>query len=87
MGVLPGIFDGFTKHYLVSKPVQTEDSCIECGRCSEICPADAIIMKGRKIIFDYDKCIRCYCCQEICPQNSIQFHRGLLVKILNRFRR
>jgi len=87
MGVLPGIFDGFTKHYLVSKPVQTENSCIECGRCSEICPADAIIMEGRKIIFDYDKCIRCYCCQEICPQNSIQFHRGLLVKILNRFRR
>lgn len=87
LGVLPGMFDGFTKRFLVSRPIQIEDTCLGCGQCSEICPAEAIQLDKKKIAFDYDRCIRCYCCQEICPQDSIQFHKGVLVRILNRFHR
>jgi ferredoxin len=87
LGLLPGMFGWFTKRFLVSKPVQEETACLGCRECAEICPAEAIQLKAKKLTFDYDRCIRCYCCQEVCPQNSIQFHRGLLVRLLNRFNR
>lgn len=87
MGVLPGMFEWFTKRYLISKPIQVGNSCSSCGQCSEICPAEAIQLGTKKITFDYDQCIRCYCCQEICQQDSIDFHKGLLVRLLNRFNR
>jgi uncharacterized protein (DUF362 family)/Pyruvate/2-oxoacid:ferredoxin oxidoreductase delta subunit len=87
LGVLPGVFDWFTKRFLVSKPVQEEAQCAGCGECAEICPAEAIQLKAKQLTFDYDRCIRCFCCQEVCPQDSIRFHRGLLVRLLSRFNR
>ena len=87
LGVLPGMFGWFTKRFLVSKPVQEERECAGCGECAEICPAEAIQLKAKKLAFDYDRCIRCYCCQEVCPQDAIRFHRGLLVRLLSRFNR
>ena len=87
MRALPYIFDWFTKRYLISKPIQVGNSCIDCGQCSKICPAEAVQPRTGKISFDYDRCIRCYCCQEICPQHSIDFHKGILVRLLNRLNR
>ena len=85
--ILPGIFDGFAKRYLISKPVQDPGTCAGCGECVEACPADAIELEQRRLHFDYDACIRCYCCQEICPRGAIGFKKGLLLKVLNRFHR
>ena len=85
--VLPGMFDWFSKRFLVSKPVCDQSLCIGCGQCAEICPADAIRPESENVIFDYERCIRCYCCQEICPENAIQFHKGLLVRLLNHMNR
>jgi len=87
LGVLPGTFDGFTKRFLVSKPVRDDNSCIDCGQCAQICPAEAIQRETNKHTFDYGRCIRCYCCQEICPQDAIRFRKGLLVRLLNLFNR
>ena len=87
LGLLPGMFEGFTKRFLVSKPIQEGNSCTECGECEELCPAEAIQLGAKKIDFDYDRCIRCYCCQEICPKGAIHFRRGMIVRLLNRFNR
>lgn len=80
---IPAILDGFTKRYLVSKPVQARGLCAACGQCVEICPVKAVELGEGRIFFDYVTCIRCYCCQEVCPKNAIHFERGLLVKALN----
>jgi len=85
--ILPGLFDWFTRRFLVSKPVHRGENCIGCGQCAQVCPADAVEVNGRKVRFHYDGCIRCYCCQEICPENAICFRKGMLVRILNRFNR
>jgi uncharacterized protein (DUF362 family)/ferredoxin len=85
--VLPNVFDWFAKRYLASKPVQERDTCVGCGQCAEICPAEAIELGQRKIDFDYDRCIRCYCCQEVCPRDAIQFKKGLIMRLLHRFGR
>ena len=87
LAVLPGIFNWFTKRYLVSKPVHKEKSCTDCGQCMQICPAGAIKVEAGKGTFFYERCIRCYCCQEICPGDAIHFKRGTLVRLLSRFNR
>ena len=85
--MLPGTFEWFTRRYLVSKPVHRGEACIGCGRCREICPADAVTCEGTRVEFDYDRCIRCYCCQEICPEDAIGFRKGLLLRVLQAFGR
>jgi len=87
LDLLPGVFDWFTKRFLVSKPIHERSLCTGCEKCRQICPANAIQVRDRKIMFDYGKCIRCYCCQEICPEDAIAFHKGMLVRLLNRFNR
>jgi uncharacterized protein (DUF362 family)/Pyruvate/2-oxoacid:ferredoxin oxidoreductase delta subunit len=87
MDVLPGPLSWFTRHFLVSKPVQNPSLCEACGKCAKICPAQALVLRKKEASFNYDNCIRCYCCQEVCPAGAISFKTGLLVKLLNRLGR
>jgi uncharacterized protein (DUF362 family)/ferredoxin len=87
LGVLPDMFSGFARRFLVSRPIHKKDSCVGCGQCTQICPAKAIEQEEKRITFDYDRCIRCYCCQEICPEDAIHFRKGWIVSVLNRFNR
>lgn len=48
-----------------------EVACIACGVCEEVCPVDAISIKGNLARIDYDKCINCHICQIKCPTNAI----------------
>jgi uncharacterized protein (DUF362 family)/Pyruvate/2-oxoacid:ferredoxin oxidoreductase delta subunit len=52
------------------RPMVTE-KCIACGDCEEICPKDAIQIKGERATVDDSKCIRCFCCHEVCPEKAI----------------
>ncbi len=45
--------------------------CIACGRCADICPADAIRI-DQVARFDHAKCIGCAECITICPEGAIQ---------------
>jgi uncharacterized Fe-S center protein len=45
--------------------------CIACGRCAEICPADAISVE-KVARFDHQACIGCAECIVICPEGAIQ---------------
>ena len=67
--------------YVSSRPVISL-KCINCNRCVDNCPVNAI-SKGLKIpVIDYDKCIRCYCCSEICPSKAIVSKSTLFGKML-----
>ena len=55
-----------------------------CGKCREVCPADAIVMRGGKPRIHRKKCIRCFCCQEFCPKSALVVHRTAAAKLLNR---
>jgi len=87
LGVLPRMFEGVTRRFLVSKPILNEKACEGCGECAQLCPAEAMQLEAKKIHFDYERCIRCYCCQEICAKDAIHFQKGLLVRLLSRFNR
>ena len=52
-------------------PVPIEQ-CTACEQCLEICPKNAISIKGNIAVINYSKCIKCYCCHEICPFDAIK---------------
>lgn len=84
MRLLPSI--PFLDRLMTSKPVHIPELCIGCGRCAEICPADALKHENRHLRFDYGKCIRCYCCHEMCPVKAIKFRESMLVRLVNMVR-
>ncbi len=53
-------------------PTFLHDRCIRCKKCINICPADALKLKNKKIVIDEEKCVRCYCCHEVCPAKAIK---------------
>lgn len=56
------------------KPTPSEEDCIACGACAQVCPARAIEIKEnldkkpatREVIWHYDICIFCGQCERLC---------------------
>lgn len=69
---LPGIVRGLLKNVFIKKPKLKKDICKGCGVCTHVCPAGALSVDEKAVLFDYKKCIRCYCCQEMCPEGAIK---------------
>jgi uncharacterized protein (DUF362 family)/Pyruvate/2-oxoacid:ferredoxin oxidoreductase delta subunit len=63
------------------RPQVESAECIGCGRCVEVCPAEAI-RSGKPPLFDWHRCIGCFCCAEICPQGAITSHRNWIARLL-----
>jgi ferredoxin len=53
------------------RPVLGTIKCAACGKCVEVCPAKAIVIKNKKAAIDRNRCIRCFCCQEFCPVGAM----------------
>ncbi len=53
-----------------------KNACINCFRCSHICPANAIQMYIRENKYypgiDYTKCILCHFCVDSCPTSALK---------------
>jgi ferredoxin len=55
------------KEYNIDK-----SSCISCGECIEVCPADAIEYNSDgKAVIDQSKCKSCGDCVNVCPEGAI----------------
>ena len=87
LDIIPGFLDGFTRRFLVSRPMADPKLCISCGECARICPERAVSFVKGPALFDHGRCIRCYCCHEVCPEDAISFRKGLLVRLLQRIGR
>jgi ferredoxin len=47
-------------------------SCSGCGRCVEVCSADAISGEAKKThVIDAEKCTRCGACRSVCPSEAV----------------
>ena len=53
----------------ISKAQINYEKCIECGKCDEICPHNAIKYHKVKRM----KCIGCGRCAKVCPQSAISY--------------
>jgi uncharacterized protein (DUF362 family)/Pyruvate/2-oxoacid:ferredoxin oxidoreductase delta subunit len=64
------------------RPLPVAGLCTACGRCAQVCPAEAITIEAGVATVDMKKCQRCYCCHELCEQDAIELERPLLMKML-----
>ena len=55
-----------------SYPVYTNNSCTYCGACAEVCPFQAIVVKGRSWNYNEEKCFGCDACVDVCPSDALQ---------------
>ena len=46
-------------------------SCNSCGKCSEVCPYNAIDNSGDKPVIIQSKCVGCGKCSDVCPKDAI----------------
>lgn len=56
-----------------------ENSCIGCGRCTEICPGNLLHLNAvhRAEISAPEDCWGCTACLKSCPAEAIRFFLGL----------
>ena len=46
------------------------EKCDACGSCVEVCPVEAIELKGKAVI-NAEECIDCGTCVDECPNEAI----------------
>jgi uncharacterized protein (DUF362 family)/Pyruvate/2-oxoacid:ferredoxin oxidoreductase delta subunit len=80
----PRLSHGLLRRHLLRRPVVDSPLCRLCGKCAEICPANAVTSGGDALLFNYDRCIRCYCCIEICPHGALHTEETLPGRVLRR---
>jgi len=55
----------------------TDEKCIGCGRCEEVCPHRVFSVRDEKArIVDRDACIECGACARNCPAEAIEVEAG-----------
>lgn len=59
-------------HADVKPSLQRIEDCKGCGRCAEVCPADAITMEVDIPVFDEQKCEGCAECIAFCPNGALR---------------
>jgi len=56
----------------------TNERCIGCGRCAEVCPHGVFILPdGKAQITEKDLCIECGACARNCPVQAIAVKAGV----------
>ena len=67
------------------RPEIAADKCKSCGKCTAVCPANAILMQNNKIqAVDTGKCTFCWECENVCSANAIQFSKEYRMGVMTR---
>ncbi len=72
-GAVHSVFDRFIVN---SKGFHTDNKCVLCGKCENVCPFNNIKVKG-KVVWGQD-CTHCCSCIAQCPTQAIQYKKATL---------
>ena len=51
--------------------VRAEDGCTGCEACTSVCPADALELRDRNLVFKPAECVACGECVRVCPEDVL----------------
>jgi ferredoxin len=57
--------------------IHSDEKCIKCGTCSDICQFKAIKVSGGRRLYDRNICMGCELCVEHCPEGAIILYRDM----------
>jgi Fe-S-cluster-containing hydrogenase component 2 len=61
----------------------TDEKCVGCRRCVNVCPSGALEMDGRLAVLEEPKCVGCFKCVEACsPYDAISIKRDPNPRVL-----
>ena len=81
--IVPGWVASILSFLLRTRPSVKKNTCVKCGKCSEVCPADAVAYSSSGYpVFNVDICVRCFCCAERCPKSAIVEKKNWLARYL-----
>lgn len=64
------------------------DVCTHCGKCANVCRANALTMVDKKLVWDEKKCVNCGKCAQVCPSEAMTEEvRGIAVYLGGRMGR
>lgn len=69
---------------IAPRPTLKKGLCIACGKCEQMCPAKAIVIRHKQPKIDRSKCIGCFCCQEFCPKGALEAGRPPIARLLSK---
>ncbi|MEG1790593.1 MAG: DUF362 domain-containing protein [Oscillospiraceae bacterium] len=78
------IINRFLERNFGTGPKVDRKKCIGCGKCAEVCPMKAAVIKNRRATINRKTCIRCFCCQEFCPKGAISVSRPALARLIGK---
>jgi len=81
ISMIPDFLIRFASRLIWAGPALLPGKCIRCGRCRQICPADAININEKEAVFGRQKCISCFCCMEVCPVDAIEMDSSPLLSL------
>lgn len=67
---------------LAPRPTLRPEVCISCGKCQNMCPAKAIVLRKGLPKINRKTCIGCFCCQEFCPKGALEAKRPAVARLL-----
>ena len=83
-GFLGKVAELVTSRILTPFPKLDPSVCVGCGKCAQICPAQAIQLRDRKPKIHRSDCIHCFCCQEFCPKGAMHVGRHAIMRFLGK---
>lgn len=64
--------DSIRKVHDMDEGYHVNDTCISCGICARVCPANNISMENGRPVFNH-QCECCMACIQFCPQKALNY--------------
>ena len=81
-------FQGCTFDCMFCHNPETINLCCGCGTCVDKCPAGALSLSSKNVLWDYKKCVKCDTCIKLCPHDASPRVRNMTVdEVVSEIRR